>query len=148
MDTIARLTTADWRGGAGVDTKFETKDGAANAFVIKAIPVFMDRVGKGGAQIVRKVRGDCDVFIELGLVAVGVPEVNIGPGRYSFGSRSSGKGFAVTLENKNAVVDFSTVVEWLIVVAGFGTPDFWGMLMMKDVAEDWVEKVGSRGVVG
>jgi hypothetical protein len=90
VDAVAGLTTADWRGGAGVDVELEAEDRAADTFIVKAIPVFLNGFNKGGMQLGREILGDGDVLVELFLIAKGVPKVDIGAGGYKLSGGGTG----------------------------------------------------------
>jgi hypothetical protein len=72
-DAVAGLTAADWGRCAGVDAIIEAEDWADNATVVEAIPVLVDGGDKQGAELGFQVGRDSDVFVELGLVASGIP---------------------------------------------------------------------------
>lgn len=90
VDAITGLAATDGRGFASVDAKFEAEDGADNAVFVEAVPVFVDGVDEVGAQLIRDVIRDGDVFVELGLVADCVPEVDVGTAGHGFRGRCAG----------------------------------------------------------
>jgi hypothetical protein len=52
----------------------------------------------------------------------------------------------VALKNEDTIVNFGCVVERLVVIAGFGAPDFGGTSMTNDEAVERAEKMGGGGV--
>ena len=112
MGAMARWCATDWRTVAGVDLKREAADWAAEAFVTKDVPKFLDGVLNLGAEVLGAVLG-LKVAFELGVIVAFIEGDHIvsrgkGVGRFD-------EGFPVLLEQPVSVLqEVRAKVGWLV----------------------------------
>ena len=121
MGSIARFPAADWGGSTSVDCKLEVQDGQFNACTVEAIPVRLDYIDNGLADIRGSIRSDDKVLVEFREVSVKHPCVDVGT-VVDKGLWGSAYGFAILLEFKDAVVNVVAVVHGNVAVQWLRAP--------------------------
>jgi hypothetical protein len=98
------------------------QDGLAYAFRIKAIPMRLDDIHDGCSNGRGSVGVNNEVFLEFGLVTVGVPKMDIGA-LVQVGDRGAAEGAAVAFKQENALIQVVAIVDGNVSVNRLGPPN-------------------------
>lgn len=119
---VGFLTTDRWRS-AGINCEFEIEDRKLDTGTIEAVPVRLDDVDNGSADVGSDIETDAEIFLEFRKVALTVPYMNISAD-VEEGCGGMANGFTKLLELEDTLVNVIAVIHCDIAVDRLRTPYF------------------------
>ena len=123
MGTAMRFLAANRRRPASVDGEFKTQDRKLHTLGIEAIPMRLNDGDDALASGWVDVRTDDEVLVEFSLVALAIPQTDVGA-NVGERFRRMAECLAELLEFEDAVVDVVAAVHRDTMIDRLGTPQF------------------------